>query len=152
MPTELYTTESAAETEALGRGLARRIMTEHRLDRECVFIALYGGLGAGKTAFVRGLASALAPSSTVSSPTYAIVNEYRNPPITLAHFDLYRIESEDDLLSCGFDDYFRPGTVIAAEWCENIPYALPQNYYKVKLAVIGEGTRGVTIEYISGAL
>lgn len=140
---------SQAETEAAGRELAQRIISEHELSRECVFVALYGMLGAGKTAFVRGMASALTPRSPVSSPTYAIVNEYKQPPLTFAHFDMYRVTSEDDLYSCGFDDYFRPWTVIAAEWCENIPFALPDSFYSVSIAVPGEGKRRITVKYTS---
>ena len=90
------------------------------------------GLAPVKTAFVRGLASVIAPGTSVTSPTYAIVNEYGGPKVTLVHFDFYRIESEDDLYSCGYDDYFRPGIVIAAEWCERIPYALPSRRFEVK--------------------
>ncbi len=139
---------STEETENIGRELARRIKSEHNLEKECVFIAFYGGLGAGKTAFVRGLAAELIPGAAVSSPTYAIVNEYRNSKLTLAHFDMYRVAGEDDLLSCAFDDYFRPGVVIAAEWCENIVFALPGKYYKVEIELINEKQRIITIKTI----
>lgn len=146
-----FTSRSAAETETLGRNLARAIKADHTLASECVFVALYGGLGAGKTAFVRGMASELTPDACVSSPTYALVNEYKNTPLTLAHFDLYRVEGEDDLLSCGFDDYFRPGVIIAAEWCERIPSALPDSYYTVRIEHAGEGVRQITVGSIGGA-
>ena len=143
-----YVARSVCETEEAGRELARLIKARHALGSDCVFIALYGGLGAGKTAFVRGMASVLAPLASVTSPTYAIVNEYKNPPLMLAHFDMYRVTGEDDLLSCGFDDYFRPGVVIAAEWCENIPFALPGEYYSVRIEPTGEGIRRITVEAV----
>ena len=98
---------------------------------EC--IALYGALGVGKTAFVRGLAAFLAPESAVCSPSYAIVHEYGGP-LRLCHFDMYRITDEDDLYSIGFYDY--EGAVLAIEWSERIPYALPAQRYEVCLQKI----------------
>ena len=92
-------TQSAEETEALGAALAKRMTEERDLPP---FLALYGDLGVGKTAFVRGFASVIAPESVVRSPTFALVNEYRAKPLSLFHFDMYRIESEDDLYSIGF--------------------------------------------------
>ena len=97
------------------------------------FVAIYGRLGAGKTAFVRGLAKTLCPGARVTSPTFALVNEYAGA-IPLFHFDLYRIRGEDDLYSIGFYDYLDRGGVIAAEWCENVPFALPENRYEVRIA------------------
>lgn len=141
---------SDAETEALGRKLADIIRLAPEFGDGWIFIALYGDLGAGKTAFVRGLASVLAPGACVSSPTYAIVNEYYGPALTLAHFDFYRLESEDDLYSCGFDDYFRPGVVIAAEWCERIPYALPSRRYEVKITGTGDEPREIIVTVPAG--
>ena len=95
-----------------------------------VFVALYGDVGVGKTVFVTGLAKILSPGECVSSPTYAIVNEYRGK-FRIVHYDMYRITSEDDLESTGFYDY--KNCVIAAEWCENIPYALPEKRIDVVL-------------------
>ena len=97
------TTHSPEETEAVGAALARLLEG----DKSCpTFIAMYGDLGVGKTAFVRGLASVMAPGRGVRSPTFSLVNEYRvagKKP--LFHFDMYRIESEEDLYSIGFEDY-----------------------------------------------
>ena len=90
---QLHTT-SAAETEAAGADLARTLRENEALPR---FIALFGDLGVGKTAFVRGFASVLSPTSLVRSPTFALVNEYARGAVPLFHFDMYRIESEDDL-------------------------------------------------------
>ncbi|MGI6203132.1 MAG: tRNA (adenosine(37)-N6)-threonylcarbamoyltransferase complex ATPase subunit type 1 TsaE [Eubacteriales bacterium] len=138
-------TRSSDETEAVGQSLAEIIASSPEYESDWIFVALYGGLGAGKTAFVRGLASVIAPGTSVTSPTYAIVNEYGGPKVTLVHFDFYRIESEDDLYSCGYDDYFRPGIVIAAEWCERIPYALPSRRFEVKITGMGDSQREIIV-------
>lgn len=122
---ETYYTESAEQTEQLGRCLAQR------LDKTS-FVALYGDLGAGKTAFVRGMASVLCPLDRVSSPTYTIVNEYLTGEFPLYHFDLYRIKDDDDLYSTGFYDYMGNG-VCVCEWCENIPQAIPPDAICVKI-------------------
>ena len=115
-------TASAAETEAVGAALAKQMQTDQTLPR---FLALYGDLGVGKTAFVRGFTSFVAPSALVRSPTFAIVNEYRASPLSVFHFDMYRIESEDDLFSIGFDDYLTRRGVCLTEWSEKIEDALP---------------------------
>ncbi len=118
------------ETEALGTEFAKS------LNRGS-FIALYGDLGAGKTAFVRGVAKHICPTERVFSPTYTVVNEYLGGDIPLYHFDLYRITDEDDLYSTGFYDYIENGICIC-EWCENIPYAIPRNAVCVKIEKITE--------------
>ncbi len=123
-------TQSAAETEAVGAELAKRMLVDPSIPP---FVALYGDLGVGKTAFVRGFASVIAPGVTVRSPTFALVNEYRAKPRPIFHFDMYRISGEDDLLSIGFYDYLdRPG-ICLVEWSENIPYALPDDYIRVEI-------------------
>lgn len=139
------TSKSPEETEAQGRLLAEKIESLPEYGESFIFVALYGDLGAGKTAFVRGLASVIAPGAHVSSPTYAIVNEYRGLRASLVHFDFYRIESEDELYSIGFDDYFTPGVVIAAEWCERIPFALPRRRFDVKIAGSGGSPREIEV-------
>ena len=122
------TTHSPEETEAVGVALARLMEDGKSLPS---FIAMYGDLGVGKTAFVRGLASVMAPGRGVRSPTFSLVNEYRVAgKVPLFHFDMYRIESEDDLWSIGFEDYPDAG-VCVAEWCEKIPFALPEVYLEV---------------------
>ena len=123
-------TKSPEETEAFGAEVAR-YMTEDASAPK--FIALYGDLGVGKTAFVRGLASVIAPNSIVRSPTFALVNEYRAPKSSLFHFDMYRIEDEDELYSIGFYDYLDRG-ICVVEWSENIPYALPERYLKIEIS------------------
>ena len=123
-----FTTTSPEETEAVGATLARLMESDGSLP---TFIAMYGDLGVGKTAFVRGLASVMAPGRAVRSPTFALVNEYRVAgKRPLFHFDMYRIESEDDLWSIGFEDYPDAG-VCVAEWCEKIPFALPDLFVEV---------------------
>lgn len=128
------------ETESAGALLGAQIGKNE-------FVALYGDLGVGKTAFVRGFASVLAPDADVCSPTYSIVNEYKGKKGRICHFDVYRIESEDDLISCGFYDY--ENCIMIVEWSEKIPYALPKKYVKVSISKIDETARMISIERIS---
>ena len=122
-------TTSVEETEAFGEAIAKTLLNDASLPR---FIALYGDLGVGKTAFVRGLARVMAPGAAVRSPTFALVNEYRAKPLSVFHFDMYRIESEDELESIGFYDYLDRGLCVV-EWSENIGYALPESYFKIEI-------------------
>ena len=144
-------TQSAAETEAVGAELAKKMLEDPSIPP---FVALYGDLGAGKTAFVRGFASVVAPGVTVRSPTLALVNEYRAKPRPIFHFDMYRISGEDDLLSIGFYDYLdRPG-ICLVEWSENIPYALPDDYIRVEIRKDDPDkpdSRALTAEQLGGA-
>ncbi|MBQ7336320.1 MAG: tRNA (adenosine(37)-N6)-threonylcarbamoyltransferase complex ATPase subunit type 1 TsaE [Clostridia bacterium] len=123
-------TSDVKETEAVGANLAKQILNDSKLPH---FVALYGDLGVGKTAFVRGFASVVAPNSTVRSPTFALVNEYRAKPLSLFHFDMYRVDSEEDLISIGFDDYLSRCGICLVEWSEKIPYALPEAYVRVTI-------------------
>ena len=128
-PQVLYTS-NAIETEEVGKNLATEMLNDPTLPP---FIALYGDLGVGKTAFVRGFASVIAPNSTVRSPTFALVNEYRAKPRALFHFDMYRIDSEDDLYSIGFYDYLDRNGICLVEWSEKIPFALPDSYLRITI-------------------
>jgi tRNA threonylcarbamoyladenosine biosynthesis protein TsaE len=123
-------TNSAAETEQCGAELANLLLQDATLPR---FVALFGDLGVGKTAFVRGFASVVAPGAAVRSPTFSLVNEYRARPHSLFHFDMYRIESEDDLLSIGFDDYLMRDGFCLTEWSENILEFLPTDCLRVSI-------------------
>ena len=128
-------TDSTTLTEELGKKLADSLTQDMSFPR---FVAMYGDLGVGKTAFVRGFCSSLCPTATVKSPTFALVNEYKCVENTgkvkkVYHFDMYRISDEDDLYSIGFYDYLRPDAICIAEWCEMIPYALPDIYIKVEI-------------------
>ncbi len=135
-------TTDISQTEALGKELAKHLKPGD-------FVALYGDLGAGKTAFTRGIASVLAPNDVISSPTYTIVNEYRSGTHPFCHFDMYRIENEDDLESIGFYDY-PTDAIFIVEWCEKIPYALPDNYYRVTIEKTeAEEKRQIKIEQIA---
>lgn len=118
LTTRTCLTADVARTEALGEALGRGI-------GPCT-IALTGGLGAGKTAFVRGLARGLGYTGEVSSPTFAIVHEYEGGRLPLIHFDMYRITGWDDLESTGYFDYQRRPAVLAIEWSENVEGALPE--------------------------
>ena len=111
------TTHSADETQALGQKLASRLAPGD-------VIAYFGDLGAGKTAFTRGLAQGLGITDPVTSPTYTIVNEYLSGRIPLCHFDMYRLSSSDELFDIGWEDYLSRGGVCAVEWSENVEDAL----------------------------
>ncbi len=146
--TTVYTTASAAETESAGRALCERLLAA---GRSTAFIALSGDLGVGKTAFVRGFVSALAPDARVKSPTYTIVNEYRGGRIPVFHFDVYRIEGEDDLYSTGYYDYLDAGYLLC-EWSEKIPFALPDDRIAVEIAKTdGADGRRITLTLPDGA-
>ena len=123
-------TSSPEETEAAGARLAEILKGDSSLPR---FVAMYGDLGSGKTAFTRGFASLASPSSAVRSPTFTIVNEYRNGDVPVFHFDMYRIGDEDELYSIGFYDYLSKGFCLC-EWSENIEYALPEEYLKAEIS------------------
>ena len=127
---KLIYTGSAAETEAVGAALATEMAADAAIPP---FVALYGDLGVGKTAFVRGFASVFCAGVAVRSPTFALVNEYRGKPLSLFHFDMYRIEDEDDLYSIGFYDYLDRRGICLVEWSEKIPYALPDELLRVTI-------------------
>lgn len=133
---------SELETAAAGRELAK-----HLNAGSCV--ALSGDLGAGKTAFVRGLAEGLGLRARVTSPTFTIVNEYLGG-IPLFHFDMYRLKGEDELFEIGWDDYLERGGIIAAEWSENAPNAFPEDTVRVHISKTGESSRQIDIEYPGG--
>ena len=128
---ETYITLSPDGTEKIGAELAEKILANTALPR---FVALFGDLGVGKTAFVRGFTSAIAPGARVKSPTFALVNEYRGQTLSVFHFDMYRIEDEDELYSIGFYDYADRHGVCLTEWSENIEYALPEQYIRVEIS------------------
>ena len=120
-----FITNNADETTELGRKLGQSL-------KGGTVVAFFGGLGMGKTAFTRGLAKALCVKEEVSSPTFAIVNDYGgNPP--LYHFDMSRVETWDDLYASGFFDFYEAGGILAVEWSENIENALPENTIRVNI-------------------
>ena len=119
---------TVAGTEAIGAAMAGKVVAGELPP----YVALYGDLGVGKTAFVRGFASVCAKGLPVRSPTFALVNEYKGEK-TLFHFDMYRITGEDDLYSIGYDDYLARDGICLVEWSENIPSALPDHYLRVEI-------------------
>lgn len=149
MPKLLFTrtTASAEETEAVGAELAARLADASLPP----FVALYGDLGVGKTALTRGLAAVLAPGALVRSPTFALVNEYRSGKTPLFHFDMYRVEGEDDLESIGYWDYLDRG-ICVVEWSEKIPFALPDAYLRVTIEKLPDAPdfRQITAEIVGG--
>ena len=133
-----YTTNSPVETEAIGAALGRILPPG-------AVIAYRGDLGAGKTAFTRGLARGLGCTEIVTSPTYTIVNEYLGGRIPLFHFDMYRLRSSDDLFDIGWDDYLERGGICAVEWSENVDDAMEDAIY-ITIEKLGEDSRQITIE------
>ena len=137
-----FHTKSVEETEKVGAELALSIDR----NKPC-FIAMYGDLGVGKTAFVRGFASVLAPNSRVKSPTYTVVNKYEGDTIPVYHLDVYRINDDDELYSIGFDDYVKDG-ICLVEWSENISESIPYDAICVTIEKEGENfeMRKITVE------
>ena len=132
-----FLTNSPAETEKVGEALAK-ILTPGSV------IAYRGDLGAGKTAFTRGLARGLGSNEQVTSPTYTIVNEYLTGRMPLFHFDMYRLRSADELFDIGWDDYLDRGGVCAVEWSENVEDAL-EDPIIVNIEKLGEDARRITV-------
>ena len=133
-----FITVTPRQTEEVGAALASRL-------RPGDVIAYVGGLGAGKTAFTRGLARGLGITDSVTSPTYTIVNEYPGGRMPLFHFDMYRLGSADDLFDIGWEDYLERGGVCAVEWSENVTEAM-ENAIWVRIERVDDDTRRITIE------
>ena len=133
-----FITNSPEETEKIGERLAQKLVPG-------TVLAYRGDLGAGKTAFTRGLARGLGYREPVTSPTYTIVNEYLGGRLPLFHFDMYRLASSDDLWDIGWEDYLEREGVCAVEWSENVADAM-ENAVTVTIEKLGESTRRITIE------
>ena len=133
-----FITNSPTETEAIGAALGAVLPAGSVL-------AYRGDLGAGKTAFTRGLARGLGAAEQVTSPTYTIVNEYLSGRMPLFHFDMYRLASSDDLWDIGWEDYLERGGICAVEWSENVEDAM-ENAIVVIIEKTGEESRRITIE------
>lgn len=136
-----FITNSPEETEKIGAAMGRIIPAG-------TVLAYRGDLGAGKTAFTRGLARGLGFTEAVTSPTYTIVNEYLGGRLPLFHFDMYRLSSADDLFDIGWEDYLSRGGVCAVEWSEQVADALPEGTVYVTLTRHPEhdGWRSITVE------
>ena len=133
-----FITNSPGETEKIGAALSKILAPG-------AVIAYRGDLGAGKTAFTRGLARGLGVNDPVTSPTYTIVNEYLGGRMPLFHFDMYRLHSADDLWDIGWEDYLERGGICAVEWSENVADAM-EDAITVTIEKLGEDTRRITIE------
>ena len=131
-------TKSESETEAAGAAFAESLP-------DGSVIALYGDLGAGKTAFVRGMARGMGLDARVSSPTFTIVNEYLGTR-ELYHFDMYRLGSSDELFDIGWEDYLRRGGVCAVEWSENVADAFEGDEIEVRITKLSADERKIEIE------
>ncbi len=134
----IFNTFSPTQTEAVGEKIANILSPG-------TVIAYCGDLGAGKTAFTRGLARGLGCTELVTSPTYTIVNEYLSGRMPLFHFDMYRLGSADDLWEIGWEDYLERGGICAVEWSENVAEAM-ENAIFIRIEKTGDESRRITIE------
>lgn len=133
-----FISHSQLDTEEVGRKLAEKLPGGS-------VVAMYGDLGAGKTAFVRGMAKGMGLSCRVSSPTFTIVNEYLGER-ELIHFDMYRLSSADELFDIGWEDYLNRGAVCAVEWSENVQDAFFGDEVVVRIEKLNDTDRKITIE------
>ena len=132
--------KSPQETEALGQALVQKLAPG-------AVVAFSGDLGAGKTAFVRGMAQGLGITQRVTSPTFTIVNEYEGGRLPLFHFDMYRLHSAEELFDIGWEDFLSRGGICAVEWSENIQEALePGTVYVEIRRGQGEQERIISIK------
>lgn len=136
-----FLSKSPEQTEDLGAQLAKKLQPGD-------VIAYFGDLGAGKTAFTRGLARGLGVTETVTSPTYTIVNEYLSGRLPLFHFDMYRLGSADELFDVGWEDYLARGGVCAVEWSENVRSAFDLDAIRITIEKDAQDpdARSITIE------
>ena len=133
-----FITKNESETEALGAQFAASLP-------DGSVVAMYGDLGAGKTAFVRGMARGMGLNCRVSSPTFTIVNEYLGER-ELIHFDMYRLSGADELFDIGWEDYLNRGAVCAVEWSENVKDAFFGDEIVVRIEKLGDTKRKISIE------
>ena len=129
----VFRSESVADTERYGEILASEL-------RGGTVVALFGGLGMGKTAMVRGIARGLKLNAEVSSPTFALVHDYGGTP-PLVHFDMYRISGWEDLCTTGYYDYLDAGAILVIEWSENVEGALPENTLRIRISAESDDVR-----------
>lgn len=135
-----FFSSSEVETEAIGKKVASVLKNGD-------FLAVFGEMGSGKTVFMRGFVGALVPEARVSSPTYAILNVYEGKNITVNHFDMYRISSEDDLFSTGYEEVIRNGITVC-EWSENIVDFLPESYWRLEFFKLSDDERKLVLERV----
>lgn len=134
-----YQSDSPAQTQAFAEKIGRSLTLG-------TCIAFFGGLGAGKTTFTHGLARGLGLPDIVSSPTFALVNEYHaDGCISIYHFDMYRVTSPDALETTGFWDYPLEDAVFVIEWAENIAECLPEKRIEIRMEGMGDAPRQITV-------
>ncbi len=133
-----FRTESFEETARVAFDFAKQLPPG-------AVVCLRGEMGAGKTVFTGGLCRGLGVCDYVTSPTFTVVNEYDGENIRVYHFDMYRIEDEDELLEIGFEEYLNAGGVCVIEWPQNVERSLPKHRYEVEINKCGENTRVITI-------
>lgn len=138
-----HVTNSEEETAAIARDLAAQLAAND-------VVLFYGSLGAGKTAFIRGILSHFNAKIGVTSPTYTLVNVYPTEP-PIYHFDLYRLQGENDLADVGFDEYLDSGGIVFVEWAEKCGRLKPASGYEIHLEILGETRRQITIGRIEDA-
>lgn len=134
----IFVSHSEAETEAIGKRLGQSVNAGS-------VVALYGGLGMGKTALTRGIAAGLGIHDPVSSPTFTLVNEYGGGRLPLFHFDMYRLKTADELFDIGWEEYLERGGVCVLEWSERVEEALDGDCIRVELRRIDENSREIRI-------
>ncbi len=132
-----YNSKSSEETVLIAQELAKKIKAGDVL-------CLRGEMGAGKTVFTNGLCRALGVTDYVPSPTFTIVNEYDGENFRVFHFDMYRIEDEDELLEIGFDEYLSSGGVCVIEWPQNVEKSLPKKRLEIEISKVSENERTIT--------
>ncbi|MBE6750089.1 MAG: tRNA (adenosine(37)-N6)-threonylcarbamoyltransferase complex ATPase subunit type 1 TsaE [Ruminococcaceae bacterium] len=135
---EIFISDSPEKTEKIAENVAKALNGGE-------VIAFRGNLGMGKTCFTRGLARGLGFSGTVTSPTFALINEYLGGRLPIYHFDMYRISTWEELYSSGFFEYIEQGGIVACEWSENIENALPDNTIYIEFEFLGENERKITV-------
>ena len=135
----VYETHTAQQTENIGEEFVK---TLHRGD----VVAFFGGLGVGKTAFIRGMVKGLGIYEFVTSPTFTIVNEYLGP-VPVFHFDMYRLSGEDELFDIGWEDYLSRGGICCVEWSENVQGAFDEHTVRVEIEKLSDSDRRITITY-----
>lgn len=138
-----FNSNSCEETLKFAREFANQI-------KKGDVLCLKGEMGVGKTVFTNGLCSALGVTDYVTSPTFTVVNEYDGTNFSVYHFDMYRIEDEDELLEIGFDEYLSSGGVCVIEWPQNVKNSLPKNRYEIEILKTGTDTRTIKVCEVLG--
>ncbi len=139
---EIFISKSEAETIERGKEFAKQLQPGS-------LVALYGDLGAGKTQFVKGICRTFEVAETVNSPTFTIVNEYHGT-MPVFHIDLYRMKNIEEIFGIGFDEYLDSGGICLVEWAEKLDGIIPESRYEVKMSVVDDSTREISIAFVGG--